>query len=58
LHQRYIKGYPDGLDQSFPDMPKTHWAFGDNEESTKTHVYKYDDNGLEIMIKYIEEPLW
>ncbi|CAH1197690.1 hypothetical protein PAECIP111893_00885 [Paenibacillus plantiphilus] len=46
------------VQQSFPDMPKTHWAFGHVQESAVTHQFSRNADGSETMTKYIPEQLW
>ena len=52
------RGPLNGAEQSFPDMPKTHWAFGHVEESAVTHHYVRNADGSEQVTKVIPEPLW
>ncbi|MBW7473177.1 DUF11 domain-containing protein [Paenibacillus oenotherae] len=46
------------VEQSFPDVPETHWAFGHVQESAVTHQFNRLADGSESMTKLIPEPLW
>ncbi|NLD48335.1 MAG: hypothetical protein GX660_14265, partial [Clostridiaceae bacterium] len=46
------------VNNSFPDMTSEHWAFGDVEESVRTHEFIINDNGVEEMTKFIDESIW
>lgn len=58
INRMLYRGPLTGVEQSFPDSPKTHWAFGEIEEAVRTHSYRYISEGVEVMIEYIEEALW
>ncbi|BBI30811.1 S-layer homology domain-containing protein [Cohnella abietis] len=44
--------------QTFPDVSPSFWAFGDVEESVKSHSYKRNSDGSESMTELIPEPIW
>jgi len=47
-----------GVEPSFPDVDKNHWAFGDVEESTRTHEYFRNPDGSETHLKTVDEDLF
>ncbi|WP_276353694.1 S-layer homology domain-containing protein [Cohnella caldifontis] len=52
------RGPLTGVEATFPDVPKTHWAFGQVEESTLTHEYSRNPDASEKAETIIPEPLW
>ncbi len=52
------RGPLTNVDVSFPDVPADHWAFGEVEESTRTHRYDRLEDGTEQMTEFIPDPLW
>ncbi|WP_037285677.1 S-layer homology domain-containing protein [Saccharibacillus sacchari] len=45
LNRMLTRGPLNGLTQQFPDIPATHWAFGDVQEATVSHTSKRSDSG-------------
>ncbi|NQS76754.1 MAG: cadherin-like domain-containing protein [Peptococcaceae bacterium] len=58
INRMLNRGPLTGVEQSFPDMPKSHWAFGEIEEAVRTHTYYYTSDGCEKMAQFIPEDLW
>lgn len=45
LNRMLSRGPLNGLTQQFPDIPASHWAFGDVQEATASHTSKRSDSG-------------
>gem|GEM_PF-972192 len=45
INRMLYRGPLTGLAPMFPDMPSTHWGFGDVQEATVSHVSERSDNG-------------
>ncbi|MCK9479865.1 MAG: InlB B-repeat-containing protein, partial [Firmicutes bacterium] len=58
INRMLFRGPLTNVEPSFPDLSREHWAFGDMEESIRTHISKRNEDGSELMVEYIEEPLW
>jgi hypothetical protein len=58
INRMFHRGPLTNVQQTFPDMPKDDWAFGEIEEATVTHNSITNEDGSEKMTKYVEEPLW
>ncbi|WP_128104189.1 Ig-like domain-containing protein [Paenibacillus sp. DCT19] len=52
------RGPLTGVEPSYPDNRQDKWSFGQVEEATRTHTYQINEDGSEMMIKYIPEDLW
>lgn len=55
INRMLYRGPLQGLEQQFPDMPKTHWAFGDVQEATISHESERNSDGSEAWIKNISD---
>jgi|GEM_PF-637892 len=58
INRMLFRGPLTNVDNSFPDMLKGHWAFGDIEEAVKSHEFIIDDNKKEVMTQVIDELVW
>ena len=58
INRLLFRGPLTNVDPSFPDVQKTHWAYGQVEEATKTHEYVRNNDGSEAMTKYIPDNVW
>lgn len=43
-----------GVDEIFPDVSSTHWAYGDIAKGAITHRYYIDDEGREILLEKLD----
>lgn len=58
INRMLFRGKLTNVTATFPDMTEGNWAFGNAEESIRTHTYTINPDGTEVMKEYIEEPLW
>jgi hypothetical protein len=47
INRMLYRGPLQGLAQQFPDMPQSHWGFGDVQEATISHSAKRNEDGSE-----------
>ena len=58
INRLLFRGPLTNVTNSFPDLIGDHWAFGDVEEAVRSHSLVMDENGIEVMSKHIDEPIW
>jgi uncharacterized repeat protein (TIGR01451 family) len=51
FNRMLYRGPLTGVESSFPDVKKTHWAHGHIEEASRDHKYKRDEAGNEVIVK-------
>lgn len=57
INRLMYRGPLHGSAQSYPDVPQDHWAFGDVEESTRSHEASRNEDASEQLIRHIEATL-
>jgi Bacterial Ig-like domain (group 1)./S-layer homology domain. len=55
INRMLYRGPLQGLDPVFPDVPTTHWAFGEVQEATVSHEAVRNSDGSETFVKRIED---
>lgn len=55
INRMLYRGPLQGLEPLFPDMPKSHWAFGDVQEATISHESVRQADGSEQWIRNIAD---
>lgn len=52
INRLFNRGLLKGVSSpSWPDVPKSHWAFEDIEEASRNHEYTISSDGEEILAK-------
>lgn len=57
INRLLYRGPLNGAEQSYPDVPVGHWAFGDVEESTRSHEASRNRDSSEQLLQDIEATL-
>lgn len=57
INRLMYRGPLHGAEQSYPDVPQDHWAFGDVEESTRSHDAIRNADASEQLIRHIDATL-
>lgn len=57
INRMLYRGPLYGLQPLFPDMPETHWGFGEVQESTQSHLSDRNDDGSEKWIKELSDTM-
>ncbi|WP_168735705.1 tandem-95 repeat protein [Cohnella fermenti] len=55
INRMLFRGPLEGLAPVFPDVPTTHWAFGEVQEATVSHESIRNSDGSETFVKRIED---
>lgn len=58
INRMLNRGPLRGVEPTYPDIDKDHWAFGDIEECSRRHEYYRNVDGSETATKTIEEDLY
>jgi hypothetical protein len=55
INRMLYRGPLQGLKQMFPDMPASHWAFGQVQEATQSHEADRNSDGSETWVQNISD---
>lgn len=55
INRMLYRGPLQGLAPLFPDMPQSHWGFGDVQEATISHKAERKEDGSEKWIESIND---
>lgn len=58
INRMLYRGPLTDVEPSFPDNDTTAWYFGDIEEATRTHYFKINSDGTEVLTRNVTESLW
>ncbi|MFZ7103310.1 MAG: S-layer homology domain-containing protein [Peptococcaceae bacterium] len=57
INRLLYRGPLQNVEPTFPDVPKDHWAFGEVEESTRSHEFMRNEDGSEILEKLVVDQI-